>query len=71
MQDTYPHLCKFARAIFTIPVASVLAESQFSTHGYNKNRFRASLHDATVANIIHTRDVEPVLAHQGRGLMVQ
>ena len=69
MQSTYPHVCTFARAVFTIPVASVLAETQFSTHGYNKNNTRSSLNDSTVANIIHACDVEPAIAHQGRGAM--
>ena len=52
----------FAAIVFIIPGETVLIESLLSVMNYNKDKTRSSLADTSVANIIHTEDLEPVLA---------
>lgn len=52
----------FAAIVFILPWETVLIESLFSVMNYNKDKTRSSLADTSVANIIHTKDLEPVLA---------
>lgn len=48
----------YAHVIFQSPINTVLIESLFSVMNYNKDKKRARLNDATVINIIHTRDIK-------------
>ena len=41
----------------------MLIESLFSVMNYNKDKTRSSLKDESVANIIHTKDLEPVVSN--------
>ena len=52
----------FAAIVFIIPGETVLIESLLSVMNYNKDKTRSSLADTSVANIIHTKYLEPVLA---------
>lgn len=56
------HLRAFAAVVFILPWETVLIESLFSAMNYNKSKTRSSLHDDTVADIIHTMDLELVVA---------
>ena len=51
-------LRKYARAIFTIPVVTVTIGALFWRMAGNKSSGRARLNDSTVANILHTQDLE-------------
>ena len=57
------YLESYANAIFQLPFETVLIESLFSIMNYNKDKKRASLNDATVAGVLHTRDIPPTLDH--------
>ena len=57
------NLESFAQVVFILPVETVLIESLFSVMNYNKDKTRSSLKDETVANIIHTKDLEPVVGN--------
>ena len=48
----------YAQVIFQLPIETVLIESLFSIMNYNKDKKRSRLNDATVASIIHTRDIK-------------
>ena len=52
----------FAAIVVILPWETVLIESLFRVMNYNKDKTRSSLADTSVANIIHTEDLEPVLA---------
>ena len=56
------HLERYAAVVFILPWETVLIESLFSTMNYNKSKTRSSLADASVANIIHTKDLELIVA---------
>ena len=57
------YLESYANVIFQLPFETVLIESLFSIMNYNKDKKRASLNDATVAGVLHTRDIPPTLDH--------
>ena len=48
----------YAQVIFQLTIETVLIESLFSIMNYNKDKKRSRLNDATVASIIHTRDIK-------------
>ena len=55
------HLESFAQVVFILPFEDVFIESLFSVMNYNKDKTRSRLKDESVANIIHTKDLEPVV----------
>ena len=57
------NLESFAQVALILPVETVLIESLFSVMNYNKDKTRSSLKDESVANIIHTKDLEPVVGN--------
>ena len=57
------YLESYANVIFQLPFETVLIESLFSIMNYNNDKKRASLDDATVAGVLHTRDIPPTLDH--------
>ena len=58
----YHHLEQYAAVVFILPYKTVLIESLFSIMNYNKTKSRSRLLDTSVANIIHTKDLEPIIA---------
>ena len=57
-----PDLDEYAMVVFTLPFESVFVESLFSMMNYNKNRYRASLLDESVSNVMHAKAVKSVVA---------
>ena len=57
-----PDLDEYAMVVFTLPFESLFVESLFSMMNYNKNRYRASLLDESVSNVMHTKAVKSVVA---------
>ena len=55
------YLESYANVTFQLPFETVLIESLFSIINYNKDKKRASLDDATVVGVLHTRDISPTL----------
>ena len=58
-----PDLDEYAMVVFTLPFESLFVESLFSMMNYNKNRYRASLLDESVSNVMHTIAVKSVVAY--------
>ena len=58
----YHHLEQYAAVVFILPYETVLIESLFSIMNYNKSKSRLRLLDTSVANIIHIKDLEPIIA---------
>ena len=55
------NLIAYAAVVFVLPHETVLIEGYFSTMNFNKSAHRSSLKDGTVANVIHTQEVNSVL----------
>ena len=62
LSSTKIELDEYASVVFSLAVESVFVESHFSMMNYNKTKSRASLKDSSVANVLHTKAIEPVLA---------
>ena len=56
------HLEQYAGVVFILPFETVLIGSLFSIMNYNKSKSQSRLLDTSVANILHAKDLEPIIA---------
>lgn len=65
------NLAMFAKAVFSVPIASAVVESLFSRYAYLKNKHRSSLDDDTVKNILLVQQLRELIGDPSEGFDVQ
>jgi len=65
------NLAMFAKAVFSVPIASAVVESLFSRYAYLKNKHRSSLDDDTVKNILLVQQLRELIGDPSEGFDVE